>query len=344
MLDRIRAADLVADRALLTDLLTANLSFAAGGRRFDWLYRENPHGPALALIATEAGTQRCIGAAAAFPKRLYIKDEVRTGYVLGDFCIDQQYRTLGLALQLQRACLEQLDEAGAVLGYDFPSESMMAVYRRLKLASTGHVVRWSKPLRASRQVGKFVKNAMVARVLAAPVNKFLAWRDPSLESGSDWKITEQTGECGEAFTRLAQRVGASYGACVERSSAYLNWRYLRHPAVRYEFLAAWRGAELLGYVVFSQTGEDAKIVDLLALSDTSVCDSLMAHLIVRLRERAVVTVSAPLVAASPWTGLLQNWGFRPREQSPLVVWQPGPHTARQNSELTWFLMDGDRES
>ena len=70
MPERIRTADLIADQTILTDLLSHNLSPDAGGRRFEWLYLENPHGLARAWVATEEGTRRGLGAAAAFPRRL----------------------------------------------------------------------------------------------------------------------------------------------------------------------------------------------------------------------------------------------------------------------------------
>ena len=119
---RIRTANLEADRQLLTGLLSQNLSPAAVGRRFEWLYLENPHGPARAWVATEPGTGRGIGAAAAFPRRLVVDGEVRLGYILGDFCIDPQHRSLGLALQLQRTCLDQLGSVPLSIAYDFPSD------------------------------------------------------------------------------------------------------------------------------------------------------------------------------------------------------------------------------
>jgi GNAT superfamily N-acetyltransferase len=345
MPDRIRTADLEADRVLLTDLLSHNLSPVAGGRRFDWLYTENPHGPARVWIAVEPGTGKGTGASAAFPRRLYVDGVLRLGYVLGDFCIDPEYRSLGLALQLQRACLEQLVSTSAVLSYDFPSDRMMAIYRRMKIAPMGQIVRWSKALRADRQIGKVAKRPQLVRILSAPVNKLLEWKDIAFRSSQGWTIGEHRADCQEEFTLLARNVGSRYGTCVERSAEYLNWRYLRHPLVRYELLTARRGTELMSYVVFSQTEEDAKIVDLFGFGDTTMWNALMAHVLLRLRARAVLTVSTPVLATDPWAGLLRKWGFRPREKSPVVVCELG-RTAATSQDLPspWFLMDGDRES
>lgn len=341
----IRTANLDVDRQLLTDLLCHNLSPDAGGQRFEWLYLGNPHGYARAWVVIEQHNGKGVGAAAAFPRRLCVGGSSRAGYVLGDFCIDQQYRSLGLALQLQRTCLEQVSSECAALSYDFPSDRMMAIYRRMQIAPMGQIVRWSKPLKADRKIGELVKSSALAKILATPINKLLEWKDTTLLPNSAWTIVEHKGDCGEEFTRLARAVGSRYGTCVERSAEYLNWRYLRHPLVHHEVLTARRGEDLKGYVVFTRTGRDARIVDLFGFDDTVIWTALVARVVALLRARAVINLSLPALGTNPWAGLLKKWGFHPRESSPVVVSVLGKMAALSESAASsWFLVDGDRES
>jgi hypothetical protein len=341
---RIRTADPEADRALLTDLLAHNLHPDAGGRRFDWLYLQNPHGPARVWVATESDSGRGLGAAAAFPRRLFVRGSVHPGYILGDFCIDQHHRSLGLALQLQRACLEELVSTPADIAFDFPSDRMMAIYRRMQISSAGQIVRWAKPIRANRSIANHVKSRTLVGALAAPVNVLLQLRDLACFSVGGWAIVDQDGLCNGEFTQLARSVGSRYGFCVERSAEYLNWRYLHHPLVRHEILTARRDGKLMGYVVFSHTNVDAKIVDLFGFSDTAMWNALVARVVTLVRNRGVVTLSLPALSASPWTGLLQGWGFHPREAAPLVVYPHASAEAPAEGPAHWFLTDGDRES
>jgi GNAT superfamily N-acetyltransferase len=341
----IRLADLEVDRPLFTVLLSRNLSPSAGGARFDWLYLQNPHGLARAWVAIEENTGKGIGAAAAFPRKLCIEGSICLGYVLGDFCIDPQYRSLGLALQLQRACLEHVGSTSSTLGYDFPSNQMMAIYRRMQIVPTGQMARWSKPLRAERKIGKLVKSVRLARTLAVPINKFLEWKDITSVSNRGWSIAEHQGDCTEEFTRLTRAVGSHYGIFVERSAQYLNWRYLRHPLVHYEILTARRGEALMGYVIFSRTNEDANIVDLFGFGNAEMWAALVGHVVAHLHAHGIITVSLPALATNPWTGLLKKWGFHQREGSPLVVHASQKMKASsENPKFPWFLTDGDRES
>jgi hypothetical protein len=344
MLNRIRRADLKLDRPLLTDLLSRNLNSGAGSPRFDWLYLENPQGLARVWVALDDRTERGIGAAAAFPRNLIVGDSIHLGYVLGDFCIDAQHRSLGLALQLQRACLEELGSSRSCLTYDFPSEGMMAIYRRMKIAPEDRMVRWSKPLRADRKIAEFGMPSASVRVLAAPVNKLLKWRDLASLSDGGWTIVEHRGHCEDEFTQLAHAVGSRYGTCVERSSEYLNWRYLKHPLVHYEVLTARRGRDLVGYIVFSCTEQDAKIVDLFGFSNPAMWEALVAQVVLRLRARTIITLSIATLTTSPWTGALKKWGFHPRENAPVVFCAPGRNAMSKDTVSPWHLTDGDRES
>lgn len=345
MSNKIRPAELDVDRPLITDLLTRNLSPNAGGPRFDWLYLQNPHGSARAWVVIEESTGKGIGAAAAFPRRLSIDGSTCLGYVLGDFCIDQQYRSLGLALQLQRACVQHIGATSCTLGYDFPSDRMMAIYRRMQIAPRDQMVRWSKPLRVDRKLRELVKSVRLAGNLAVPINKLLAWKDHAFMSNCGWSIAEHKGDCDEEFTELTCAVRSDYGICVERSAQYLNWRYLRHPVVRHELLTARCENALMGYVVFSQTGEDAKIVDLFGVGDATMWTALVAQVVARLHARGVVTVSAPALATNPWARLLKKWGFHQRERSPIVIYvSEKMNLPSKDLTFPWFLTDGDRES
>src|SRR6202040_2704600 len=98
------------DARELIDTLQTNLPHLPHARLFPWLYLHNPEGRALTWIATDSETGRIIGVAAAFPRRVYCDGQEMRSYVLGDFCIDAGYRSLGLALTLQRACLDGLSD------------------------------------------------------------------------------------------------------------------------------------------------------------------------------------------------------------------------------------------
>lgn len=342
----IRPADLGADREVLNDTLKRFLTPLADDARFDWLYRRNPFGQARVWLAIEQDDGAVVGMASAFPRRHYVCGCELSAWVLGDFCIDDQYRSLGPALRLQRACLAEIDSGRAAFCYDFPNARMMAVYKRLGIEAPQRLLRLAKPLRVDRTMRKAVKIPIFARGLTAAGNHMLRLieRRPKAYGSSSFSLHQ--GECGEEFSELARSVGGRYGVCVQRSAAYLNWRYFANTYCRYELLTARRQGVLVAYAFFTQVGEDAVLADLFGIEEPAVLGSLVDELVDLLRRRGVVTVSAPMLDSHPWMPLLQSQGFRVREASPVVIYFP-PHAAANHNMPKypqWFFMHGDRDS
>jgi hypothetical protein len=337
----VETADLRADRAQLVALLTKVLNPSADDRRFDWLYLKNPDGPAHVWLAYENETRKLLGASAIFPRRLKVHGQEVTGCVFGDFCVSQNYRTLGPALLLQRASIKGMHEAGFEYGYDLPSTSMLGVYKRLNIAPNASLVRMAKPLRANRKVAEKVKSKAVARAATVAANALLTARDVLRRKKSSATIEFHKGRFGAEFTALANRAAAAGSIHVHRRAEYLNWRFLDHPQSRFEILTARKGKDLKGYMIFQADGADGRIIDLFADDPAEFRRGLVAGAVEILRARGCEIVSLPISAGHPWRKDLTALGFRPRESQPMVTMH---NPAGANDKKPWLFLEGDRES
>lgn len=342
----IRPAHLVTDRAALVVLLRRDLNPLYDARRFDWLYTQNPAGPAQAWVATDTMTGAIVGTSAAFPRRMSLQGQEHTGWVLGDFCMQENYRSLGPALQLQRACMAAVDTGLVPFWYDFPSTSMMAVYTRLRITPFRQMLRLAKPLRVDRKIQEVIPVAGLARGLSAVGNLFLRLRGPHVGNPERITVAVAGGAYDDAFTRLAHEGGQQGGVWLQHSSTYLNWRYLQNPFCRYECMTARRQGHLVGYVVFTQTGEDAALVDFWSVDESAVLRRLIQQVTLYVRQRGAVTVSASMIDTHPWIPILQRLGFMVRETSPMVLYLSPRLEATRHALCTtpWLLMQGDRDS
>lgn len=341
----IRPADLSADREIMIEALGRYLSKQCDGRRFDWLYRQCPHGEAKAWIAYDETCDKLLGTASAFPRRMYVGGELTKGYVLGDFLILPEFRTLGPALRLQRACLEVANTAGPGMCYDFPAAAMVPVYKRLAIEPQDQFVRMAKPLKTDGAIQARVKAPRLARALSALGNRLIEARDLGRRQASNCAIALHEGPCGEEFSCLARTVKGNQGVCVERSAEYLNWRYRNHFANSYELVTARLDGALKAYAVLRLDGENAEIVDLFGTEESPVLSDLIRDVVALARRRAVISLSASMLASHPRVALFKNLGFYPRESCPVVVCpQPAPVNGGSASRVAWFLMQGDRES
>ena len=335
----IREANLQKDQQGLSDLARSYLKDGADDERFCWLYQKNPFGPARAWIACEANGEP-VGMAAVFPRLMYHRGAVATACVLGDFCVSQKYRSLGLALQLQRACLATVKAGEFALAYDFPSTAMLSIYRHLGIQPTAKLVRLLKPLRVDDKVQRILPARALSRPAAVVANFALELKEPAPSNPPGVEFRMEEGPCASEYSQLADRIGSSLGMCTVRSAEYLNWRYGQHPNRKYEFLAARRGVELLAYCAFSTAEGIVTVAELFGSMVEQAVPSLLQHLIALLRARGVAAVSLPVLGDDPRRGWLRKMGFWAREAVPVIGFAP----ESADSGLQMFLMQGDRES
>jgi predicted N-acetyltransferase YhbS len=301
--------------------------------RLQWLYQQNATGQALVVLA-EDEKGHAVGASSAFARDLRTQKGPVRGYVLGDFCVAEECRSLGPALALQRSTVRKIESAGAGLYFDFPSDGMLAIYRRMgarQLSGT----RLALPLRVDKKVSQRVSFGPAARMITTVANAALRQMQRRA-STSDMRIAEESG-FGQEFTLLAEAIGTRHGACVFRSSDYLTYRFKRHPKHAYRLLTARTDGKLLGYVILRGDKGRAIVADMFG-HEFETISSLLGAAAESLRsEYETLTVSLP--DEHPWCTALQSLGFRKRAHFPIVV---GGSAVADCEPL--LLMHGDRES
>jgi GNAT superfamily N-acetyltransferase len=345
MNSHVSEADVDAEKESVTGFLSKYLSPDTTGKRYDWLYRRNPAGKARIWAAYNSDNHEMIGISAAFPRKIYHGGKIARGYVLGDFCIRPEHRSLGPAIALQRATLEAVSKEGPGLLLDFPSTSMLAVYKRLGVGATMSMPRYAKPLRANRRLQARIPSRVAANTLAAGANLALRAGDIQWKRDTRWTITEETKPCGDEFTLADRNWSSSLTNRGARSAEYLNWRFLQHPQLRYHLLTARKDGKLSGFLIYQTSEEDATVVDLFA-EDHAVCKALLRQTVAIMRRERIHTISAPFLASHACGEILEACGFQPRESTPVILlalpWAPNQQAAPSGD--CWYLTHGDRES
>ncbi|HEX7287403.1 MAG TPA: hypothetical protein VF532_14545 [Candidatus Angelobacter sp.] len=338
---KIRPADLGKDKELLINMLFEHLTPSSDHARFEWLYQRNPQGPARAWIATDAATGEMIGTSAAFSRRAVVNGVEKTGWVLGDFCISDKYRSLGPALQLQRATLQALKDGGkSDFCYDFPSREFSAVYQRLGMAPAAQAIRFTKLLRLDQKLQQLNWTKGLAKPASWLGNFVLQASDRWIGSSKGWAVAIHEGRCGDEFTLLCQNPPATNALEIQRSAEFLNWRYLDHPSACHQILTARKGGELQGYLVFSRNNGNAEIEEWWPRHNRALLAALIADLVGRLRECGTTVLTTFLLNTDPHQQFLKGMGFLRRESSPFIACWPG---GERGSAPEWHLMHGDRD-
>ena len=334
----VRESDIEAEKNGLVGLLVQNFDGwkAEADAKFEWLYLANPFGRARAW-ALESGADRFLGLSAAFPRRLRTEGRPFDAWVLGDFCVDQAHRSLGPALQLQRAVSAAVDRGEVDAWYDFPSRTMQAVYGRMGLSAAGEIVRLVYPLRVDRVVERKLDNPVLAKGLSAVGNAVLGTRDAlrRRDSSVDVRPFEDDFEAS-----LKPGHGVREGVWLDRTPAYLAWRYRKDPRGPSSILSAWRKTTCGGFVVFCARPDTNAIVDAFGIQDESFLRELVLEVVDRARERSASKVTASVSSGHPWMETFEKLGFRRREGAPYFFYgKPGVVPVG----VPWFLTSGDRD-
>ena len=232
--------------------------------RWDWQYRRNPNNPGHEpeiWIARE-GTA-IVGQYATMPVKLSLSGrEVQASWGM-DVMVAPERQRQGLGEVLFRTWDRNV---GASLGLGL-SDSSYRLFQKLRWPDVGPVPCLVKPLtrRALRRPSWPVGVNRLVSAVTLPVVKIVSRTRPL---AADVRLIQRF---DDGFTELWEELAPKFGLAVRRDAAYLNWKYVNAPHVRYQIAALRRNDRTVGYAVYRHIVEPRGRVTLLVdfLADPS---------------------------------------------------------------------------
>lgn len=216
--------------------------------RWDWQYRLNPNNPGGApviWIAREGPT--LVGQYATMPVRLQVHGRELDASWGMDVMVAPERQRQGIGEVLFRTWDRNV---GASLGLGL-SESSHRLFRKLRWPEPGPIPCLVKPLtrRALKRPGwPDSLNAVVSAVTLPLVRVVARSRPLRAEMAAIRRFPPE-------LTALWERLAPQFEFAVRRDAAYLNWKYVDAPHVRYCVAALRRGGAVDGYVVYRHVQE-----------------------------------------------------------------------------------------
>src|SRR5262245_30991330 len=232
--------------------------------RWDWQYRRNPNVPSdgpLIWLAREGGT--IIGQYATMPVRVVVNGQEINGAWGMDVMVAPERQRQGLGDQLFRTWDRNVD---AALGLGL-SESSYRLFQKMNWPDVGPVPCLVKPLsrRALRQPTWPTSINRLVSYVTLPWIRLVARTRPLQGE------VRTVRNFDESFTKLWDRVRGEFSFAVRRDAAYLNWKYIQAPHVRYSIAVLERSGEAAGYAVYRHKqeprGRVTLLVDFLTATD-----------------------------------------------------------------------------
>jgi hypothetical protein len=224
--------------------------------RWDWQYRRNPQMPnegPLIWLAREGVT--IVGQYATMPVRLAVNGrEIDASWGMDVMDAPERQRQ-GLGDQLFRIWDRNV---GASLGLGL-SDASYRLFQKMQWPDVGPVPCLVKPLsrRALRRPSWPVAINRLVSYITFPWVRIVARTRPLQGE------VRQIRRFNDSFTKLWERVRTRLPLSVRRDAAYLNWKYVQAPHVRYSIAALERDGEASGYVVYRHVQEPRGRVTLL---------------------------------------------------------------------------------
>ena len=241
--------------------------------RWEWQYRRNPNNPGHEpeiWIAREGPA--IVGQYATMPVRLSLAGREVQGSWGMDVMVAPERQRQGLGEVLFRTWDRNV---GASLGLGL-SESSYRLFQKLRWPDVGPVPMLVKPLtrRAFRRANWPVGLNRLVSALTLPVVKIVARSRPL---AAEVRMIQRF---DDSFTALWEQLAPKFDLAVRRDAAYLNWKYVNAPHVRYSIAALRRDDRNVGYAVYRHVheprGRVTLLVDFLAdpADDTGVATLL----------------------------------------------------------------------
>lgn len=236
----------------------------ASRHRWDWQYRRNPNNPGHEpeiWIAREGPA--IVGQYATMPVKLSLKGSEVLGSWGMDVMVAPERQRQGLGEVLFRTWDRNV---GASLGLGL-SDSSYRLFQKLNWPDVGPVPCLVKPLtrRAFRRPNWPVPINRLVSALTLPIVLIVARTRPLR---AEVRLIQRF---DDSFTALWDELAPKFDLAVRRDAAYLNWKYVSAPHVRYSIAVLRRDNRNIGYAVYRHLyeprGRVTLIVDFLADPD-----------------------------------------------------------------------------
>ncbi len=184
----------------------------------------------------------------AMPVLFNINGEKKIALQSIDTLTDLEHRGKGLFPILAAKLYDDAVENSFELVYGFPNEnSAPGFFKKLKWASFGEAPFLLKPIKISYFINKFLKKIINTETQTEEQFYSLP-KSVDVDKNTSIKTLDFF---NTDYDEIWQNVSKGIGVSVDRSAAYMNWRYVHKPGEEYSKCGIYKDGILKGSIVFT---------------------------------------------------------------------------------------------
>ncbi len=282
----------------------------------EWENETNPSGESIIKLALK--DSRIIGHICFWLFKMKVSDKtVLSGQAI-DTMVHPEYRGKGIFEKLSLSGIETGLGKEMELCFRFPNHmALSAAVNKLGFVKVCKIPQYLKIIKADEASGMLTANRLLKPAVKAAfkIHSFFS-RAKEIKT-SDYEM-RTIGWFDESFDELWKKERNNYKIAVERSSDYLNWRYIKSPR-DYNCVGLYKSGSLVGYIVTAiedkvdRKGNNVKlghIVDILApKKDGKALEMLLQEAEKELKEKNVCAVSCWMLKHHHYIGGLLSAGY-----------------------------------
>jgi GNAT superfamily N-acetyltransferase len=224
----------------------------------EWLFRENPNGPAVIMAAFD-DEDTLVGVRPALPWKYVWRGVEHSAYEFADAMVAPSHRNRGIFKHLVRQMCAFASEGDHLL-FTIPNGNSLPVYERMpELAVLGHCETRVKPISWPRYIGYRLgvdgNNAPDPR----------AAKHIHLKDG-DTRLTA-IDRFDSYFESTHCELAEEFSGYTLRSRPFLQWRYFGSPIRPYKVAYVEQGGHVRGYIAVRLIHRVAHVLDFFVRPD-----------------------------------------------------------------------------
>ena len=223
--------------------------------RLDWMAEGNPAGPTQWHIALNKKDDTVVATSSLMPKDFFLNGKKIKGGIVGDIMTAPMFRIRGVAQTLLQTIRDDAGKSGIEFLYSVPNDHSRKLLMRAGLSHRRTLSNYLIPV----DIEFYLKK--IAKSLSFSLNckgHFFSTVVDRLFNGSEYdnsrmSIQDAAQEVGPEFDDFWSKLKAVPDLLISsKSSAYLNWRYGKHPDSNFRILKYKDSSgRVAGYCVFN---------------------------------------------------------------------------------------------
>jgi hypothetical protein len=285
-----------------------------------WKYFDTPSAKSLSFVITCEG--EIVGLTGLIPTKFTVNGTETLASNEVDIAVLEEHRKLNVYLQMVSKIKEELliQKLDFTFGITIKSTSDLgqSLLGSKKVCAIPRYIKILDFIPPVVQRLAFAKYFGIVLTLLNYANK--KYFSHKLNLPPKWRI-KQTGKFDERFDALWERIKNDYTVQTVKDSAYLNWRYVDAPHLKYQviFLEDIEKQEILGFIVYSTYVSDmtrrGSIYDIVTPKngDSSIARYLIREAVTNLYLNKIALLECWMLPNSHIYPEIRKAGFKSRE-------------------------------